>query len=222
MIFFTTYVTITRRNHEGTEKRRGSPARVEGSTIRVPIETDVQAGDHLEHRLPNDEPRRMVVIDAVHPYMNQASTVDDHIELTCVPSQRATSSRVVAPALHPAISVALSLVDNGRMSEAVFEALRVVEERVRYLAEDSDSGHTLMDTVFGARPPKLNITTTTGQAADDEREGFRLLFTGAILGLRRPFALGGTVPTALDETLEYLALASMLMRRLDRAESRLG
>ncbi|MGH3671471.1 MAG: hypothetical protein ACRDSH_12670, partial [Pseudonocardiaceae bacterium] len=70
MIFFTTYVTIIRRNHEGTEKRRGSPARVEGSTIRLPIETDVQAGDQLEHRLPNDEPRRMIVIDAVHPYMN--------------------------------------------------------------------------------------------------------------------------------------------------------
>jgi uncharacterized protein (TIGR02391 family) len=222
MIFFTTYVTIIRRNHEGTEKRRGSPARVDGSTILLPIDTDVQVGDHLEHRLPNDEPRRMIVIDAVHPYMNRASTFDDHIELTCVPSQRVASSRVVAPVLHPALSVALSLVDNGQMSEAVFEALRVVEERVRYLAENSDSGQALMDTVFGARPPKLNITTTTGEAADDECEGFRLLFAGAMLGLRRPYGAEGNVPTALDETLEYLALASMLMRRLDRAESRLG
>ncbi|MGH3669891.1 MAG: hypothetical protein ACRDSH_04555 [Pseudonocardiaceae bacterium] len=206
MIFFTTYVTIIRRNHEGTEKRRGSPARVEGSTIRLPIETDVQAGDQLEHRLPNDEPRRMIVIDAVHPYMNRASTFDDHIELTCVPSQRVASSRVVTPVLHPAMSVALSLVDSGQMSEAVFEALRIVEERVRYLAEDSE----------------LDLATMTGQAADDECEGFRLLFTGAMLGLRRPYGVEGTVPTALDETLEYLALASMLMRRLDRAESRLG
>lgn len=206
MIFFTTYVTIIRHSHERTEKRRGSPARVEGSMIRLPIETDVQAGDHLEYRLPNDEPRRMIVIDAVHPYMNRASTFDDYIELTCVPTQRITSARVVAPVLHPAMSVALSLVENGQMSEAIFEALRIVEERVRYLAEDNE----------------LDLTTATGQAADDECEGFRLLFAGAMLGLRRPYGAGGTVPTALDETLEYLALASMLMRRLDRAESRLG
>jgi hypothetical protein len=206
MIFFTTYVTVIRRSHEGTEKRRGSPARVEGSIIRLPVETDVRAGDHLEYRLSNDEPRRMIVIDAVHPYMNRASTFDDYIELTCVPTQRITSARVVAPVLHPAMSVALSLVENGQMSEAIFEALRIVEERVRYLAEDNE----------------LDLTTATGQAADDECEGFRLLFAGAMLGLRRPCGAGGTVPTALDETLEYLALASMLMRRLDRAESRLG
>ena len=164
----------------------------------------------------------MIVIDAVHPYMNRASTFDDHIELTCVPSQRVTSSRVVAPVLHPAMSVALSLVENGQMSEAVFEALRIVEERVRYLAEDCGSGNTLMDTALGDRPPELNLSTTTGHATDDECEGLRLLFTGAMLGLRQPHGVEGTVPTALDETLEYLALASLLMRRLDRAESRLG
>jgi uncharacterized protein (TIGR02391 family) len=108
------------------------------------------------------------------------------------------------------------------MSEAAFEALRLVEERVRSLTASEDFGHTLMESVFGARPPQLDITTTTGYAAEAEREGFRRLFIGAMLGLRGPPRRAGAVPGTMDETLEYLAVASMLMRRLDRAERRLG
>lgn len=222
MIFFTTYVTLIRPNHERTEIRRGTPARVAGTTILLPTGTDVQAGDHLEHRLANDEPRRMVVIDAVHPYMPGACSDDDHIEITCVPLERVTTPQARPPALHPAMSVALSLAEDGRLSEAVLEALGAVEERVRSLTANQGSGQALMESVFGAMPPQLNVTTATGHAAEAEREGFRHLFVGAMLGLRKPHNGGGVVPAAVEETLEYLAVASMLMRRLDRAESRLG
>jgi uncharacterized protein (TIGR02391 family) len=162
----------------------------------------------------------MTVIDVIHPYMPGSSTDDDHIEVTCVDSGRVVIPEVRAPALHPTMSVALTLVENGRMSEAVFEALRLVEERVQSLTASDDSGRTLMESVFGATPPQLDITTATGQAAEDEREGFRLLFIGAMLGLGSPHGPGTVVPATLDETLEYLAVASMLMRRLDRAESK--
>jgi uncharacterized protein (TIGR02391 family) len=222
MIFFTAYVTIIRRSREAAEKRRGSPARVEGNTIRLPIGTDVQAGDYLEHRLLNDELRMMTVIDVIHPYMSGATNGDDHIEVTCVLSERAASPQVTAPALHPTISVAVALAEEGRMSEAVCEALQLVEERVGSLTESDESGGALMESVFGAMPPQLDITTTTGEAVAGEREGFRLLFIGAMLALRDPHRVGGVVPTTLDETMEYLAVASMLMRRLDYAESRLG
>jgi hypothetical protein len=127
MIFFTTFVTIIRRSQEAPEERRGSPAQVEGNTIRLPIGTDVQAGDYLEHRLPNDELRMMTVIDVIHPYMPGATNGDDHIEVTCVPSERAAIPQVLAPAMHPTISVAVALAEEGRMFEAVFEALRLVK-----------------------------------------------------------------------------------------------
>ena len=219
MIFFTTFVILIRRQLEGTERRWGSPARVEGNTLRLPIGTDVRIGDYVEHRPPNDEPRMMAVIDVIHPYMPGANSIDDHIEVTCVDSKRVMIPAVGAPALHPTMSAALALVRDGRMSDAVLEALRLVEERVRSLTARDDSGHTLMEAVFGTRPPQLDITTATGQAAEDEREGFRHLFAGAMLGLRSSHGAGRAVPATLDETLEYLAVASMLMRRLDRAES---
>lgn len=226
MIFFTTFVTLIRRQPEGTERRLGSPARVAGNTLRLPTGTDVQIADYVEHRPPNNEPRMMAVIDVIQPHMQGAGAVNDHIEVTCVPIGRAATPEVAVPSLHPAMSAALALVDDGRMAEAVIEALRLVEERVRFLTASDDSGHTLMESVFGARPPQLDITTTTGPAAEDEREGFRLLFIGAMLGLRDPrlrdlHSTGKAVPATVDETLEYLAVASVLMRRLDRAESRL-
>lgn len=219
MIFFTTFVTLIRRQQDGTETRTSSPARVEGNTLRLPLGTEVQIGDYVEHRSPNDEPRMMTVIDVIHPYMPGASSADDHIEVTFVDSGRVAIPGATVPALHPTMSLALTLVEDGQLPEAVFEALRLVEERVRSLTASDDSGRTLMESVFGAKPPQLDITTTTGEAANDEREGFRLLFIGAMLGLQSPHGAGRAVAATLDETLEYLAVASMLMRRLDRAES---
>ena len=221
MIFFTTFVTLIRRQQEGAERRLGSPARVQGHTVLLPIGTDVQVADHLEYRLLSDELRTMRVIDVVHPYMPGAHAIDDHIAVTCVSNKRKTVPDPTVPTLHPTISAALALVADGRMSEAVFEALQSVEERIRSLTASADSGRTLMESVFGARVPQLDITTTTGQAAEDEREGFRLLFEGVMLGLRNPHGTGRAAFAALDETLECLAVASMLMRRLDRAEDRL-
>jgi hypothetical protein len=236
MIFFTTFVTLIRLQQVGTQRRVGVLARVEGNTIRLPIGTDVQLDDYIEHRLGDDEPRTMVVIDVIYPHMPGASSVDDHIEVTCIPSERAVPD-FTAPVLHPTMSAALALVEHGRVSEAIAEAIRLVEERVQYLAASDESGHKLMESVFGAMPPKLDIATTTGPLAQTEREGFRLLFVGAMLGLRDPFPAGRAVratvhkatvhkatvhEATVHETLEYLAFASMLMRRLDRAEGKLG
>lgn len=221
IIFFTGYVTIMRHEHEGIQRRWGSPARVEGNATRFPIGTDVRAGDYLEHRLPNDKLQTMLVIDVVHPHMPGASNMADHIEVTCVPSERAALPGVMSPRLHPAMSVAFALAEDGRMSEAVFEAVQLIQDRVRFLAASHDSGRTLMESVFDVRQPRLDITTTTGKSAQDEREGFRLLFIGAVLGLECLRGAGRPVALTLDETLEYLAVASMLMRRLDRAETRL-
>ena len=119
MIFFTTYVSIIRRNPERVEKRRGTPARVAGGTVRLPIGTDVHAGDYLEHRLANDEIRKLAVIDVVPAYLAGAGETDDYIEVTCIPVKRITAPQVVAPILHPAMSVAVKLVEEGLLRTAV-------------------------------------------------------------------------------------------------------
>jgi hypothetical protein len=135
MIFFTTFVTLIRRQIGGTERRLGSPARVEGTTLRLPIGTDVQIGDYVEHCPPHNELRTMTVIDVIHPHMPAARAVDDHIEVTCGPRERVPIPEVTTPSLHPMMSAPLALMKDGRMSEAAFEALRLVKERVQSLTE---------------------------------------------------------------------------------------
>jgi uncharacterized protein (TIGR02391 family) len=114
-----------------------------------------------------------------------------------------------------------TLFDDGHLSQAVFEAFKAVESRVQRLAVSQETGKGLMSTVFGSAVPALDVTTAAGRNADDEREGFKFMFMGVICGLRNPRGHGGELPATAEETLEYLAVASMLMRRLDIAESRL-
>ena len=55
---------------------------------------------------------------------------------------------------------------------------------------------------------------------EDEREGYKFLFMGVAQGLRNPRGHGGKLQTDEQEAMEMLALASFLMRALDRAEKR--
>jgi hypothetical protein len=95
-IFFTTFVQLIRRQQDGTERRSSSPARVEANTVRLPIGTEVQIGDYIEHPSLNGESRMMVVLDVVHPHMTGASNIDDQIEVTCVPTGRATRTSSIS------------------------------------------------------------------------------------------------------------------------------
>src|SRR5262249_18723055 len=173
------------RDHDRIEKRQGSPAQVEGSIVRLPTGTDIHPGDHLEYRLADDELRRMVVLDAGYPHTSGSSHDEDHIYLTRVSLDRLVASQPAAPRLHPALSDAARLAEDGRILEAVREALRLVEERVQALTASERSGQALMESASGGRSPQLDITTATGGAAHDEGDGFRHLFLGAILGRGR-------------------------------------
>ena len=77
-----------------------------------------------------------------------------------------------------------------------------------------------MGTVFG-KNSVLDVTTTEGKNAEAEKNGFRFLFMGAMSGIRNPRGHGSRVNDTAEEALELLALASLLMRRLDLAEGRL-
>ncbi|MCA1676195.1 MAG: TIGR02391 family protein, partial [Actinobacteria bacterium] len=95
------------------------------------------------------------------------------------------------------------------------------EERVTRFSKVEQSGTKLMAHVFGGTTPHLEVTTTTGQNADDEHEGFALLFMGGSQALKNSRGHGTPIADQ-PEALEYLALASLLMRRLDIAEDRLS
>jgi uncharacterized protein (TIGR02391 family) len=102
--------------------------------------------------------------------------------------------------------------------QAVFTAMKAVEIRVRRLAAlGSDLyGVDLMNKAFGAGGPLAEPS-----AGGKHNDGPRSLFVGAMAMFRNP--AGHTAVSYDDEAeaVEAVALASTLMRHLDRVENRL-
>jgi uncharacterized protein (TIGR02391 family) len=117
--------------------------------------------------------------------------------------------------LHPDIlKVSAGLFANGHHAQAVFEALKAVEVRVKAVSGLSDTGQKLVSAAFNKESPKIVLPIMAPEMAADEKEAFRFLFMGTIW-LRNVFAHDFPEP---DErlTADYLALASLLLGRLDQ------
>lgn len=124
--------------------------------------------------------------------------------------------------LHPAIQAASAdLLRDGHPGAAIFEGFKAVDVRVRDLSGiRGRSGKSLMAQAFKADGPVLEINDGGTDSEQDEREGFQLIYMGAMQGIRNPKAHELNGPLDADRAFEYLALASLLMRRLDDAEAK--
>jgi uncharacterized protein (TIGR02391 family) len=122
--------------------------------------------------------------------------------------------------LHPEVRrVAEQLYLDGHNSQAIFEAFKAVNNRVKRISGEDADGKALMARVFSEERPILKLNAGSTRSDRDEQEGFKFVFMGAMLGIRNPKAHDEIADTDDDRSLEYLALASLLMRRLDDAES---
>lgn len=74
-----------------------------------------------------------------------------------------------------------------------------------------------MATAFSQETPVLKLNAGRTRSNSDEQEGFKLIFIGVMQGIRNPKAHDTVPDPPGDVTLEYLALASLLMRRLDQS-----
>ncbi len=120
--------------------------------------------------------------------------------------------------LHPSIQAAARpYFSSGHQAVAVLEACKAIELRVQELLGSAKSGQALMAEAFGGNTPRLCLNQGRSQVEIDEQEGFKLIFMGVMRGVRNPKA--HALFYELDErrALDYLGLASLLMRRLDDA-----
>ncbi len=117
------------------------------------------------------------------------------------------------------VNASLSLFRDGHYFQAEFEAFKSLESRVGAMTGSEKSGVDLMGQAFRGDSPLIDTATDSGRSGIAQREGYLALFRGAMLAVRDPKA---HLPSrALDarETLEYLAFASLLHRRLDIART---
>jgi uncharacterized protein (TIGR02391 family) len=214
---------------EGTEAEavHEEIARIQPKSGFFDVEAPIREGDVVEVRDPGGGPdsRERRVVAQVR--------VNDHgprmMQHTQVIWGEATGSRVVAAVrvltfedLHAEVQSACGdLLTGGRYEDAVQEALTSLEVRVKALAGLDGTGASLMREALGTAHPKLEVTARSGRSGEQEREGFLALFCGAMLALRGPDA-ASREHSPPQHALESLALASLLHRRLDVAEQRLG
>lgn len=137
----------------------------------------------------------------------------------------ALARRRIGVDLHPALAGKLrDLISVGAFESAALNALRAVEARVRKLAGDPRStkgskltGVPLMKTAFGVGGPLADSATDPG-----EQVGVMDLYSGAFGAIRNVLAHTDEVEwTDSVEAAEYVLLADLLMRRLDKTEARL-
>ena len=120
--------------------------------------------------------------------------------------------------IHPSLPKSVrKLFDDGHYAQSTFEAFKFVDREVARLAECSESGFKLMMKAFAETSPMLKLTLCNTNSEKDEQKGFQFLFAGSILAIRNPRGHEHSVNDSPDECLDYLALASTLLRRIETA-----
>lgn len=121
--------------------------------------------------------------------------------------------------LHPKIrEVSESLFVDGHYSQAIFEAFKAVNNAVKEKSGmEKEDGQSLMAHVFDENRPILALNPLKSQSDKDEQIGFKFLFMGAMTGIRNPNAHEIVNQSDSYRTLYYLALANLLMVRVDES-----
>lgn len=123
--------------------------------------------------------------------------------------------------LHPSIQASsAALLLSGHYAQAIFEAFKTVELRVRELSGLDLTGQDLMAQALNGDQPIISVATEAGISGRDEQVGFRFMLMGAMTGIRNPKAHENVDQRDPVVTMEYLAFASLLLGRLDGADVR--
>ena len=124
--------------------------------------------------------------------------------------------------LHPIIKRASeSLFKSGHYADAIFCAYKALCNYVKERSEVEDlDGQSLMARVFDEEKPLLKLNPLRSRSDKDEQTGFKLLFMGAMTGIRNPKAHENVVQEDPNRTLEYLVFASLLAKRVDESSKK--
>ena len=119
--------------------------------------------------------------------------------------------------LHPAVvRVSKKAFESGLYAEAILNAFKEVIVTVREVSELRDEdGTSLMEHAFSVNAPKIKLNKLVTKSDRDEQIGFMHIFIGVALGIRNPKAHDNIEQKDPYKTLEYLSIASLLMKRID-------
>lgn len=213
----TKQVTIVHLEGSEDEVRIEAEALIQAKSGFFDIATPIYEGDIVEFSDPRGGTDRK---QASEVHVNDFGPEDmRHTKVVwgAAPAVRvAPVRRLSIEHLHSEVAqVASDLFADGHHSQAVAEAFKSLEVRLRRMTGADKSGVALVGEALGGPVPKINLATSSGRSGVDEREGYLAIFRGVVQAVRNPKAH----ELATDEdpwvALEYLGMASLLHRRLD-------
>ena len=110
-----------------------------------------------------------------------------------------------------------TLFDDGHWEQSVFEAFKFIDNEVKRLSGVKGTGYKVMMAAFNEDKALIKLNALVTESEIDEQKGFKFIFAGAATGIRNPRGHEVDIGDTPDEALDYLALASLLLRRLDAA-----
>lgn len=130
------------------------------------------------------------------------------------------------PTLHTAVEeVSLALYKDAHYAQAVTAALvRVIAEVKTLMREKGESiwdgGDSMMNHAFGcdSQTPPIAFSDIATPEGKDEQRGILYLFKG-IVGIRNRYSHENVTLEDAALAADYLSLASLLMRLLDRTSN---
>ena len=131
---------------------------------------------------------------------------------------RATKpTSITLSSLHPKIQEHCgSRFDSKHYSDAILAAYKVVLNEIKDITGIHNlDGKPLVERSFSLNNPIIKLNPLVTQSDKDEQQGFMLLYSGAVIGIRNPKAHDLIVQEDKNKALLYLALVSLLMQRLD-------
>ena len=115
------------------------------------------------------------------------------------------------------VSVSKKLFDDGHYSQAIFEAVKLLEIEIKKKSKIEKIGESLANDVFNEQRPILKVNNLKTGVQVDEQRGFRYLFAGLFAGIKNP---GSHSIEANDKSLaiEYLTFISLLLKKLKKSK----
>ena len=114
-------------------------------------------------------------------------------------------------------SIVKKLFDDGYFAQATFETFKFIDKQVSKIAKTRKSGFKLMMDVFSDQSPLIQLTPLGTDSEKDEQKGYQFIFAGSIMAIRNPRGHEHSISDSLEECLDHLSLASMLLRRIEQA-----
>jgi uncharacterized protein (TIGR02391 family) len=209
-MIFGTRVTVIRHDLTGqTQFRLWCQFDDQGGYFTA--KADIRPGDHVTIPL-NQGGTTQRIVDTVTPALNGRTRATWRIP-TGAPHALSLTD------LHPAVRAAAEqLYRDGHYARAVAEAFKAIELAVRDRVPTAGTGAGALGKAFADNGP-IDVRRHPGQTGADEQAGFRHLFMGAAGALRNP-RVHEVVNDDPLSALEHLAVASLLLRRLDTAQTR--